>query len=252
MQTEFTNAITEMAEKSGNVIRTYFRKKIAIDEKQDHSPVTIADKTAEQIMRDIVQKRFPGHGIIGEEFGNYNPDAEFVWVFDPIDGTKSFIHGAMEFGTLIALKQGNEVILGAFHQPIMRELVIGDGKETRCNGELVSVRPCASLQEATLITTDHLNIEKYQDAGKFDNLMHQVKLYRNWGDCFGYYLLATGFADIMIDPVMNMWDSYALIPIIRGAGGIITDYHGNNPVFGESIVAANPRLHGEVIRILNS
>jgi myo-inositol-1(or 4)-monophosphatase len=252
MRQEFVVAMTEMAEKSGDIIRSYFRKKIAIDEKADQSPVTIADKTAEQIMRDIVRKKFPDHGIIGEEFGNDNPDAEFVWIFDPIDGTKSFIHGAMEFGSLIALRHGDSIILGAFHQPIMRELVIGDGITTQCNGEPVFIRPCRSLADATLLTTDHLDIEKYQDIKKFDTLLHQVKLYRSWGDCFGYYLVATGFADIMIDGIMNIWDSAALIPIIRGAGGIITDYQGNDPMFGNSIIAAGPGIHEEVIRLLNS
>ncbi len=240
-----------MSEKSGDIIRSYFRTKIEIDQKKDESPVTIADRTAEQIMREIVRKRFPDHGVIGEEYGAENPDAEFVWIFDPIDGTKSFIHGAMEFGSLIALKHGGEVILGAFHQPIMRQLVIGDGQTTRCNGEPVSMRPCKSLAEATLLTTDHLNVEKYQDIKKFETLMHKVKLYRNWGDCFGYYLLATGFADIMIDPIMNIWDSAAIIPIITGAGGIVTDYHGNDPVTGESIVAAAKQIHAEVIGVLN-
>ena len=252
MNQEFISAIREMAEQSGDIIRSYFRKPITVDEKQDLSPVTIADRTAEEIMRGIVRKRFPDHGVIGEEFGSENADAEFVWVFDPIDGTKSFISGAMEFGSLIALKHGDEVVLGAFHQPILRELLIGDGISTHCNGKKVSVRECDSLEKAVLLTTDHLNVEKYQDKEKFDRLIHRVKLYRNWGDCFGYYLLATGFADIMIDPIMNMWDSYALIPIIRGAGGIITDYHGNNPVKGNDIIAAAPIIHAEVIHLLNS
>ncbi len=252
MKQEFINAIEEMAERSGDVIRSYFRKPIAVDEKQDLSPVTIADRTAEEIMRAIVRKKFPDHGIIGEEFGSENIDAEYVWVFDPIDGTKSFICGALEFGSLIALKHGNEVILGAFHQPITRELLIGDGSSTRCNGKKVSVRQCDSLDKAVLLTTDHLNIEKYQDKDKFDRLIHLVKLYRNWGDCFGYYLLATGFADIMIDPIMNIWDSYALIPIIRGAGGVITDYRGNDPVQGNDIIAASQGIHTEVVRLLNT
>ena len=107
------------------------------------------------------------------------------------------------------------------------------------------------INQATLLTTDHLNIGKYQDQNKFDELTKKVKLYRNWGDCYGYYLMATGFADIMIDPIMSVWDSMALIPIINGAGGIITDYQGNNPVVGSSIVASNQEIHSEVIKLLN-
>ncbi|MGE5403140.1 MAG: inositol monophosphatase family protein, partial [Ignavibacteriales bacterium] len=113
------------------------------------------------------------------------------------------------------------------------------------------VRECGSLSNAVLLTTDHLNIAKYQDIKKFDELTHKVRLYRNWGDCYGYYLLATGFADIMMDPVMSPWDSMALVPVIRGAGGIITDYQGNDPVTGNSIIAASKSVHGEVIRMLN-
>ncbi len=109
-----------------------------------------------------------------------------------------------------------------------------------------------SLSESVLLTTDHLNIEKYQDINKFDQLIRKVKLYRNWGDCYGYYLVATGFADTMIDPQMSVWDKMALIPVIKGAGGIITDYHGNDALKGDSIVASTPQIHNEVIKILNN
>ncbi|MFI5236464.1 MAG: inositol monophosphatase family protein, partial [Ignavibacteriales bacterium] len=108
------------------------------------------------------------------------------------------------------------------------------------------------LNYAVLLTTDHLNIEKYQSIDKFNNLIKKVKLYRNWGDCYGYYLLATGYADIMIDPIMSPWDLLPLIPIIKGAGGIITDYHGKNPIEGKSAVAASKQIHSKVISILNN
>ncbi len=113
------------------------------------------------------------------------------------------------------------------------------------------MRNCSSINQATLLTTDHLNIGKYQNQNKFDKLTKKVKLYRNWGDCYGYYLLATGFADIMIDPIMSVWDSMALIPIINGAGGKITDYQGNDPTIGNSIVASSKGIHSEVIKLLN-
>ncbi|NUM63119.1 MAG: histidinol-phosphatase, partial [Ignavibacteriaceae bacterium] len=119
------------------------------------------------------------------------------------------------------------------------------------NGVSTTVRNCVNLSEAVLLTTDHLNIEKYQDRSRFDELIKKVKLYRNWGDCYGYYLLATGYADIMIDPVMAQWDLLPLIPIIKGAGGIITDYQGNDPIKGKSAVAASLQIHPEIISILN-
>jgi len=240
-----------LADESGKIIRDYFRTKISVDSKADASPVTIADKKAEEKMRELIMKEFPQHGIIGEEFGTYNERAEYKWILDPIDGTKSFICGTITFGTLVALTKNDEPILGVINQPILNEFLIGDNNLSELNGVKTEVRNCSSLSQATLLTTDHLNIEKYQDAKKFDALIRSVKLYRNWGDCYGYYLVATGFADSMIDPIMNIWDSSAVIPIIRGAKGIITDYHGNDAAKGESIIAASPELHKEIIQILN-
>lgn len=240
-----------LAELSGNVIRKYFRTNVKVDSKPDASPVTIADKKAEELMRGEIMKNFPEHGIIGEEFGEHNPGAEYKWILDPIDGTKSFICGTVTFGTLIALLKNNQPVLGVINQPILKEFLLGDNSTAELNDVKVNVRACNKLSDAVLLTTDHLNIKKYQDIEKFNELTGRVKLYRNWGDCYGYYLVATGYADIMIDPVMNIWDLMALIPVIRGAGGIITDYHGNNPVTGSSIIAASPGIHKNIIELLN-
>jgi len=248
---EFTPFFRLLATESSAIIKRYFRTSINVESKSDLSPVTIADKFAEEKMRELIIQEFPTHGIIGEEFGNYNSDAEYVWVLDPIDGTKSFISGALSFGTLIALLKNGNPITGVINHPILNEYLVGDNVSTFLNGNKVKIRNCSSISEATLLTTDHLNISKYQDKIGFDNLISKVKLYRNWGDCYGYYLLATGYADIMIDPIMNIWDSMALIPIVNGAGGMITDYQGNDPLRGSSIVASNPLIHNDVIRILN-
>lgn len=169
-----------------------------------------------------------------------------------IDGTKSFIAGAMSFGTLIALLKNGKPIIGVINHPILNEFLIGGNQKCVLNGSKVEMRNCSLVNQATILTTDHLNIGKYQNQKKFNELTKMVKLYRNWGDCYGYYLLATGFADIMIDPIMSAWDSMALIPIINGAGGKITDYQGNDPTIGNSIVASNKNIHLEVIKILNS
>jgi myo-inositol-1(or 4)-monophosphatase len=248
---EFTPFFRLLATESSAIIKRYFRTSINVESKSDLSPVTIADKFAEEKMRELIIQEFPTHGIIGEEFGNYNSDAEYVWVLDPIDGTKSFISGALSFGTLIALLKNGNPIISVINHPILNEYLVGDNVSTFLNGNKVKIRNCSSISEATLLTTDHLNISKYQDKIGFDNLISKVKLYRNWGDCYGYYLLATGYADIMIDPIMNIWDSMALIPIVNGAGGMITDYQGNDPLRGSSIVASNPLIHNDVIRILN-
>lgn len=248
---DLTPFLQLLSKESAEIIKSYFRTQINVETKSDFSPVTIADKLAEEKMRELIIKQFPQHGIIGEEFGNHNPDAEYVWVLDPIDGTKSFISGALSFGTLIALLKNGRPIIGVINQPIFNELLIGDYQNCLLNGVKVEMRKCSSINIATLLTTDHHNIGKYQNQTKFDELTKIVKLYRNWGDCYGYYLLATGFADIMIDPIMSVWDSMALVPIINGAGGMITDYQGNDPIIGNSIVAASKEIHAEVIKLLN-
>ena len=249
---EFKLFARNLADMSGKIIKQYFRSNITIDTKSDQSPVTIADKKAEELMRDVIMKSFPEHGIIGEEFGNYNEKAEYQWILDPIDGTKSFICGALSFGTLIALTKKGNPVLGVINQPVLNQYLIGDNEIAELNGINVKVRKRTALSDSVLLTTDHLNIQRYKDIDKFNDLINRVKLYRNWGDCYGYYLVATGFADIMVDPIMSVWDSMALIPVIRGAGGTITDYHGNDPIAGQSIIAAgSAEVHKEVVKILN-
>jgi len=249
--TELKKFIYYLAALSADIIRPYFRAEINIEHKEDSSPVTIADKNAEEAMRKTIVDEYPEHGIIGEEFGSYKVDAEYKWVLDPIDGTKSFVCGALSFGTLIALLKNDKPILGVINQPILNEFLIGDNKTTLINNKPTSIRSCKDISEAVLLTTDHINIGEYQNLDKFEKLIRKVKLYRNWGDCYGYYLLATGFADVMIDPIMSFWDTMALIPIINGAGGIISDYKGDDPVKGKSIIAASPGIHSQVIKYLN-
>jgi myo-inositol-1(or 4)-monophosphatase len=244
--------LTELAEKSGAFIRPYFANPgLVVEIKADDSPVTAADRGAEELLRGLIARRFPDHGVIGEEFGDTNADAEWVWVLDPIDGTKAFITGVPLWGTLIALLHRGQPVLGAIHQPILGQLMIGDGVTTTLNGRVVRVRSCEKIETATFLTSDPLNPAKYQDGAAYDALSARARLVRTWGDCYGYLLLASGQADIMCDPVMNPWDIAALVPIVRGAGGVITDWQGGDPVRGQSIVAATPSLHAQVIAALN-
>lgn len=248
---EFKSFSRFLAYQSGKIINKYFRSEIEVESKSDFSPVTIADKKSEEAMREIIMKEFPEHGIIGEEFGVHNQNAEYKWVLDPIDGTKSFICGAVTFGTLIALVKNNEPLLGVINQPVLEHFLIGDGNSAELNEVKVRVRDCKQIEKAVLVTTDHFNIGKYYNQQKFEDLAKKVMIYRGWGDCYGYYLLASGYIDIMIDPQMSPWDLTALIPVVKGAGGIITDYNGDSAVTGKSIVAASPKIHSEVIQMLN-
>jgi len=244
--------LNELATASGDFIRPLFGSHdVAIEMKSDQTPVTAADRGAEELMRAMIAKRFPSHGVLGEEFGNDRADAEFVWVLDPIDGTKSFASACPLFGTLIALLHNGQPILGCIHQPILRQLVVGDGSTTTLNGKPVRLREPASLAAATLLVTDTLDVAKHQNTAGWDALTQRVRMVRTWGDCYGYLLVATGWADIMSDPIMSPWDIAALVPVIRGAGGVITDWQGREPMGAESTLAAHPKIQAEVLRTLN-
>lgn len=248
---DFIPFVEQLAKSGGEIIRHYFNGSYNIQYKEDLSPVTIADKETEKKMRELIRQKFPHHGIMGEEFEDINVDAEYKWMLDPIDGTKSFIAGVPLFGSLIALLHNDQPVLGAIVQPLSGNIMLGYEKGTFLNSRRVRVNEQSDLGKALLLTTDVKDIVQYQNKQHFEKLLSQVALFRTWGDCFGYFLLAKGNADIMLDPIMSPWDIMALVPIIRGAGGIITDYQGNDPVLGNSIVATTSALHEQVISILN-
>jgi myo-inositol-1(or 4)-monophosphatase len=248
----YRDFMIELAQRSGDFIRPYFANPdLAVELKDDETPVTAADRGGEELMRERIRRRYPGHGIIGEEYGSENGDAEFVWVLDPVDGTKAFTTAVPLFGTLIALLHNGEPVLGCINQPVLDQLLIGDNGETTLNGRPVRVRDTTRFSEATLLVTDVLDVAKHQNGPAFESLASQCRLVRTWGDCYGYFLLATGWADIACDPVMNPWDIAALIPVVRGAGGVITDWQGREPLNASSTLAATPQLHPLVVRVLN-
>jgi histidinol phosphatase-like enzyme (inositol monophosphatase family) len=248
---EWRRFARHLADLSANVIKPYFRSDLQVEIKADLSPVTIADTKAEETMRAAIMAAFPDHGILGEEFGHHQPDAAYQWVLDPIDGTKSFITHSYLFGTLIALVKDGKPILGVINHPIFDDFLIGDGAQTHLNDRQVQVRPCARIEDAVLLNTSHWSVYKYQNGDAFAAMSRRVQRYNNWGDCHGYYLVACGGADIMCDPILNPWDLMALIPVIEGAGGRITDWQGRDPIAGSGAVATNGSIHDEVIRALN-
>jgi len=250
---EFKNFIHSLAERSGQVIAPYFLSAdLAVELKEDQSPVTKADREAEAVMRDMIRKAYPQHGIIGEEYGPENTAAEFVWTLDPIDGTISFAAGCPLFGTLIGLLQDRQPVLGAIHNPVLDQLCVGDSGQTTVNGCAVRVREIQDLTDAMLLATDLPRIARERKWENFDRLLDQVGTFRTWGDCYGYLMVASGRADIMLDPLMHPWDVLPLIPVIQGAGGIITTWDGDDASQGDSCVAANKALHPQVLEILNT
>ena len=201
-------------------------------------------------MRESLRKEFPDYGIIGEEFGEENTDSEFCWVLDPIDGTKSFISGVPLFGTLIALTHNKKPVLGVFYQPISEHFLIGDNQRTFLGDMKITSNNKTRLGEARLLTTDILDIQKYQDMASFWELAQKVKFLRTWGDCYGYYLLVCSKAEIMLDPILSVWDSMALIPILRGANLKVSGWKGEDPETSDSLIAANHGLYQEIMELL--
>ncbi|MEZ4656316.1 MAG: histidinol-phosphatase [Caldilineaceae bacterium] len=249
--TELIRFAKVLADESAQLIRRYFRADYRVEMKSDATPVTIADRQAEEVMRTLIGREFPDHGVLGEEFGQTNPDAEFQWVLDPIDGTKSFVAGSFLFGTLIALVQNGRPILGVINQPLLNDFLVGDGAGCWLNERPVAVRPCVRIEDALLVSTSHTSVAQHHSGVAYDALVQRVQRYRTWGDCHGYYLVATGGADIMTDPILNPWDLMALIPIIEGAGGRITDWRGADVIGGYGAIATAGPIHDEVVRLLN-
>lgn len=251
---EFAEFSKQLADDSGEIIRRYFRSGYVVETKDDESPVTVADRQAEEVMRHAIEKAYPSHGILGEEHGHHQPDAEYQWVLDPIDGTKSFVAGTYLFGTLIALVKDGVPVLGVINNPLLDDFLIGVDGQTWLNEQPVRVSNITSVHESVLTATSHRDCAIYRDGAAYDELVKQVKNYRTWGDCHGYHLVATGGAEIMVDPIMNYWDLMALIPIIEGAGGSITDWYGDDILLtqGKSgAIATNRFIHDKVVSILN-
>lgn len=251
---DYCEFIKNLADSSGKIINHYFEqvdKSLEVTIKADNTPVTQADREAESIIRKMIETRFPDHGIVGEEYGAHQENADLIWVIDPIDGTNTFTAGCPLFGTLICLMKNGEPWIGALNIPALNQFLIGTENGTFFNNKKVQVSQTTRMDESILLTTDPLAPSLFQKASNWDRLEARVKLIRTWGDCYGYSLVTRGLAEIMADPIMNSWDLLALIPIIRGAGGIITDWAGNDPVTGNSIVAANPILHEKTMHVLN-
>ena len=242
-----------LADAAGEVIRPYFRMPLAIRDKADLTPVTAADRVAEETMRALIEERFPEHGILGEEFGRVREDAEFVWSLDPIDGTKSFISGVPLFGTLIALTRGGRSILGVIDQPILRERWVGAvGRPTTLNGAAIRCRACPVLAAATLFATTP-DMFKGEDAASFARVSDKVKLTRFGADCYAYGLVATGFVDLVLEASLEPYDFCAMVPIVEGAGGVATDWRGANLDLasdGRILVAGDRRAHEAALALL--
>jgi histidinol phosphatase-like enzyme (inositol monophosphatase family) len=245
--------LDRLADTASDSIMPHFRARPDVENKAvaGFDPVTVADRAAEAAMRRLITEAYPDHGIIGEEFGNERDDAEYVWVLDPIDGTRAFITGLPVWGTLIGLTHRGEPMLGMMAQPFTGERYAGNGQAAWCTRsgrtETLDTRTCSSLAGATLFTTTPA-LFKGTDRHAYDRVESAVQLARYGCDCYAYCMVAAGHADIVIEPDLKPYDIVALIPIITGAGGHVTDWQGGSAAAGGNIVATgDPGLHDQVL-----
>jgi myo-inositol-1(or 4)-monophosphatase len=249
--------LDQLADVSGAAIMPFFRTAIAANDKSRggvFDPVTEADRASEAAMRQLIKRQFPAHGVVGEEYGAENADAEFCWVLDPIDGTKAFISGLPVWGTLIGLLQNGRPVLGMMNQPFTRERFWGDGGQARWRGlsgeRALMTRPCTSLAEATIMTTSPQLIPADLRA-KYEAVERETRLARYGCDCYAYCVLAAGHIDAVVEAGLKPHDVVALVPIVEGAGGVITNWDGGPAAQGGAIVASgDKRLHDIILEKL--
>lgn len=230
----------------------YWRNAPSVDMKSDGTPVTIADREAETVMRQLIGERFPSHGIIGEEHEDVAGDGRVRWILDPIDGTKTFVAGVPLYGTLVGVEIDGEPEVGVIYLPALGEMVSA-AKGLGCwdNDGRCRVSEVASLDEALVCCTDEAHARRRPDDG-WAMLQQQARLTRGWGDCYGYALVATGRADAMVDPEMAPWDCAPMLPIIEEAGGRFTSWEGERTIYGADSAATNGHLHESVLKALNA
>lgn len=249
-------AIEVAAEASHLILSFYQRSDLEVEKKGDLTPVTAADRGAEELIRARLATRFPADGVLGEEFPETPGTSGFRWILDPVDGTKSFVHGVPLFGTLIGVEYQSECVVGVCRFPALNEVVyarrgggcwwqVGEEAPRRCQ-----VSQVTQLAEATFCQT---NMLRWEAVGHWSALMTMLRscgLARGWGDCFGHVLVATGRAEVMVDPSMNPWDAAALVPIIQEAGGVFMDWSGACTIYGGSGISIVPALRDHVLEIL--
>jgi len=246
----------EVAREAGRITLEYFRRAdLEVERKADDSPVTLADRRAEEHLRRRIVAAFPADGILGEEFADRPGSSAFRWILDPIDGTKSFIRGVPLFGTLVGIEHEGESILGVIHIPALDECVYAatgwgawyvHGGRPPQPAKVSSRRP---LSQGLFLTSDTTGFDQIGRSDAYDRLAAAAGLSRTWGDCYGYLLVATGRAEVMVDPVANVWDLAAVLPVIEEAGGTFTDWQGCRTIHSGQGIATNGQVHDEVLEI---
>ena len=249
--TELLEFAVDIARGAGEITLKYFRQDPETSKKADGSFVTIADREAEKFLRQRILERFPDDTVLGEEEGESKGNSGRRWVVDPIDGTFAFVHGVPFYGVLIGVEVDDEPTVGVVNIPALDEIVYGaKGRGAFLNGKPARVSGETGLEESLVLCTEFSACERYGFGAAAAELQRRAKATRTWGDCYGYVLVATGRAEVMLDPVMNLWDCAALLPIIEEAGGTFTDWRGVRTISGGNSVATNGLLFDEVMMIV--
>jgi histidinol phosphatase-like enzyme (inositol monophosphatase family) len=242
----------DLAWQAGKLTLRYFQTSFTTEYKEDLSPVTIADRQAERLIREMIEARYPSHSILGEEEGETRPGATFRWIIDPIDGTKTFVRGVPMYAVLVGLEREGETVVGAINIPALGELLHA-AKDEGCswNGRRARVSSVASLSDALLLCTDSLSMERHGRGAEYRRMADATKLQRSWGDAYGYVLVATGRAEVMLDPIVSVWDLAALLPVIIEAGGTFTDWTGEPTIHSGEAIATNGLVYAQLMGLLD-
>ncbi len=243
----------ELARGAGEITLRYFQRLPSAERKADGSFVTIADRETESFLRAEIGRQFPDDAILGEEEGEQAGKSSRRWIIDPIDGTFSFVHGVPFYGVLIGLEINGEPLVGAVNLPALGELVCAArGQGCFWNGGAARVSDTATLEESLLLSTDFGTCRRYGFGEAADELQRRALARRTWGDCYGHVLVATGRADCMLDPVMNVWDCAPLLPMLEEAGGTFTDWQGRRTIYGGNAVSTNGKLFESIIGVIEN
>jgi histidinol phosphatase-like enzyme (inositol monophosphatase family) len=241
----------DLAWQAGKLTLRYFQTDFTTEFKADQSPVTIADRQSERLMRELIEARYPSHSILGEEEGETRPGATYRWIIDPIDGTKTFVRGVPMYAVLVGLERDGEPIVGAINIPALGELLhAARGEGCSWNGRRARVSSVAALHQALLLCTDTESLARHGRGAAYRRMVAATKLQRSWGDAYGYVLVATGRAEVMLDPVVSVWDCAALLPVVTEAGGSFTNWSGVPTIHSGEAIATNGLVYEELIALV--
>jgi len=246
----------QAAREAGERTLRYFRSgQLAVERKSDNSPVTVADREAEQILREIIQSSFPDDAVVGEEFGQRMGDSGYRWILDPIDGTTSFVSGVPLYGTLIGVEYQQRAVIGVIHMPALSECVYAAEERGAWyvtgsdEPKVARVSSCESLADGLFVTSQIDLFEKREAWQCYRELQRRAYITRTWGDCYGYLLVATGRAEVMVDAAMSIWDAAAIQPVLEEAGGTFTDWMGERTIYHGEGIGTNRRVLDEVLSV---